>query len=173
MRASFTQGADPTTVIIAPSQGEGRRHQRDRRRARRRFLVWPCSGGLLLCRWRVCRKCHRPAVEAWGEEVQLNVEGVGTRERCSREVCGVTQTPLRRILRSDTDVFLRPLRGVTLRASDLSFFQGLFFFAARHPAGIDMFSIRWCPGTGHVIFDALASRSSGPALHCRVLAFVS
>ena len=48
------------------------------------------------------------------------------------------------------------------------FIKDCFFFAARHPAGIDMFSIRWCPGTGHVIFDALASGSSGPALHCRV-----
>ena len=26
----------------------------------------------------------------------------------------------------------------------------IVFSAARHPAGIDMLSIRWCPGTGHV-----------------------
>ena len=32
-----------------------------------------------------------------------------------------------------------------------------FFLAARHPADIDSVSYRWCPGTGHVIFDDMAS----------------
>ena len=47
-----------------PSQGETRRHQRSWRRVHGRFLVRPCPAerGVLLFSWRVCPRCHRPAV---------------------------------------------------------------------------------------------------------------
>ena len=41
------------------------------------------------------------------------------------------------------------------------------FFAARHPAGIDMCPSAGAPGTGHVIHDDMVSVLQRPALLCR------